>query len=116
MSAFQKRIRSGAGALTDHVCKEMNPLNLERCRCIPKGVPGADWRVLQHIVAQDPSREKFQVGATELSNIHISSWPCDQSWSICSPPHWYRLLLGGRMAGLPVLFLRMQRVDSFGKL
>ncbi|KAK9785341.1 hypothetical protein WJX73_005011, partial [Symbiochloris irregularis] len=60
VSAFQKAIRSGARALGDHICKEMNPLNLERCRCIPKGVPGADWRVLQQIVAQDPSREKYQ--------------------------------------------------------
>ena len=60
MSAFQKRIRGGATVLSDHICKEMNPLNLERCRCIPTGVPGADWRVLQQIVAEDPSREKFQ--------------------------------------------------------
>ena len=61
MSAFQKRIRSGAQVLYDHLTKEMNPLNLERCRCIPKNMPGADWRVLQEIVADDPSREKFQV-------------------------------------------------------
>ena len=39
----------------------MNALNLERCRCIPKNVPGADWRVLQELVAEDPSRELFQV-------------------------------------------------------
>ena len=51
--------------LRDHICKEMNPLNLERCRCIPKNVPGADWRVLQEIVAADPSREKYQVHKTQ---------------------------------------------------
>lgn len=28
-------------------------------RCIPKNVPGADWRVLEEIVRKDPSREKF---------------------------------------------------------
>ena len=39
----------------------MNPLNLERCRCIPKDTPGADWRVLLEIVKNDPSREKFNV-------------------------------------------------------
>lgn len=61
VSAFQKAIRGGAGVLQDHICKEMNGLNLERCRCIPKNAPGADWRVLQEIVAADPSREKFQV-------------------------------------------------------
>ena len=31
----------------------MNDLNLTRCRCIPKGVPGADWRVLKQIIADD---------------------------------------------------------------
>ena len=29
------------------------------CRCIPKDVPGADWRTLEQIVKEDPSREKF---------------------------------------------------------
>lgn len=67
MSAFQKRIRGGATKLRDHICKEMNALNLERCRCIPKNVPGADWRVLQQIVAADPSREKFQVPPHSLA-------------------------------------------------
>ena len=39
----------------------MNELNLERCRCIPKEVPGADWRCLEQLVAQDPAREMFKV-------------------------------------------------------
>lgn len=39
----------------------MNPLNLERCRCIPKNTPGADWRVLLEIVKNDPAREKYNV-------------------------------------------------------
>ena len=63
-SAFQRMIRSGLPApassasaaaqpLFDHISKTMNELNLERCRCIPKGVPGADWRVLKKIVADD---------------------------------------------------------------
>ena len=56
ISAFQKAIRGDCEVLRDHICKEMNELNLERCRCIPKGVPGADWRVLQEIVAADPQR------------------------------------------------------------
>lgn len=60
-SAYQAAIRSGADMLRDHICKEMNELNMERCRCIPKNTPGADWRVLQEIVAADPSREMFQV-------------------------------------------------------
>ena len=38
----------------------MNALNLERCRCIPKNCPGADWRVLLELVAQDPTRELYQ--------------------------------------------------------
>ena len=59
VSAFQRKIRNGATKLRDHICKEMNPLNLERCRCIPKDTPGADWRVLLEIVKSDPSREKF---------------------------------------------------------
>jgi len=61
VSAFQKRVRGQQTVLKDHICKEMNGLNLERCRCIPKDQPGADWRVLQQIVEQDPAREKFQV-------------------------------------------------------
>ncbi len=47
--------------LRDHICKQMNELNLERCRCIPKEVPGADWRCLEQLVAQDPAREMFKV-------------------------------------------------------
>ena len=31
----------------------MNDLNMARCRCIPKGVPGADWRVLKQVIADD---------------------------------------------------------------
>lgn len=61
MSAFQRAIRGEESVLKDHICKEMNALNLERCRCVPKDQPGADWRVLQKIVEEDPSREKFQV-------------------------------------------------------
>lgn len=64
VSAFQKRIRNGATVLTDHICKEMNELNLERCSCIPKNVPGADWRVLLEIVAADPSRETYKVSTS----------------------------------------------------
>ncbi|KAG2433346.1 hypothetical protein HXX76_008410 [Chlamydomonas incerta] len=62
VSAFQRAIRGQAaasGEVRDHVVKAMNALNLERCRCIPKGDPGADWRVLERIVAADPSRELF---------------------------------------------------------
>jgi hypothetical protein len=33
VSAFQKLMRSKADVLRDHICKEMNDLNLERCRC-----------------------------------------------------------------------------------
>ena len=61
VSAFQKKIRGEETELREHICKEMNALNLERCRCIPKEQPGADWRVLQTIVEEDPSREKYQV-------------------------------------------------------
>ena len=63
-SAFQRMIRSGlpppsSGGdsakqpLYDHISKTMNELNVERCRCIPKGVPGADWRVLRKVLAND---------------------------------------------------------------
>lgn len=65
VSAFQKKIRGEETELHDHICKEMNALNLERCRCIPKEQPGADWRVLQTIVEEDPSREKFQVSHSQ---------------------------------------------------
>lgn len=61
MSAFQKKIRGNNTVLRDHICKQMNELNLERCRCIPKEVPGADWRCLEQLVAQDPAREQYKV-------------------------------------------------------
>ena len=59
-SAFQRAVRGNCTRLMDHISKQMNELNLERCRCIPKNCPGADWRVLEEIVRQDPSREKFK--------------------------------------------------------
>ena len=58
-NAFQISVRGHCNVLYDHVCKHMNELNLERCRCIPKNCPGADWRVLEDIVAKDPSRKTF---------------------------------------------------------
>ena len=60
-SAFQREMRDGAAALTHHIAKEMNELNLERCKCIPTNTPGADWRCLEALVRDDPSREKFKV-------------------------------------------------------
>ena len=64
VSAFQKKIRGEETVLRDHICKQMNELNLERCRCIPKEVPGADWRCLEQLVAQDPARELYKVHLT----------------------------------------------------
>ena len=32
ISAFQKSIRGDSTVLRDHICKEMNALNVERCR------------------------------------------------------------------------------------
>ena len=62
VSAFQQHVRGDCSLLTEHISKQMNELNLERCRCIPKNCPGADWRVLEEIVKADPAREKFKVG------------------------------------------------------
>lgn len=45
LSWFQKTIRGSMMALTDHISKEMNELNLIRCQRIPKRA-GADWRDL----------------------------------------------------------------------
>lgn len=67
-SAFQRMIRSGLPSaendkqqpLFDHISKTMNELNLERCRCIPKGVPGADWRVLKKVVADDRKKPEHE--------------------------------------------------------
>ena len=59
-SAFQRAIRGDCEVLYDHECKYMNEINLQRCRCIPAGVPGADWRTLEEIVAKDPSKKIFQ--------------------------------------------------------
>ncbi|KAL3680908.1 hypothetical protein R1sor_023864 [Riccia sorocarpa] len=44
-SWFQKQIRGNMDVLTDHISKEMNELNLIRCKRIPTR-PGADWRDL----------------------------------------------------------------------
>ncbi|KAL3814578.1 hypothetical protein ACJIZ3_015846 [Penstemon smallii] len=45
ISWYQKNIRGSMVALSDHISKEMNELNLIRCQRIPKR-PGADWRDL----------------------------------------------------------------------
>ncbi|KAG7612367.1 Bromo adjacent homology (BAH) domain [Arabidopsis suecica] len=45
VSWFQKEIRGNTIALTDHICKAMNELNLIRCKLIPTR-PGADWHDL----------------------------------------------------------------------
>jgi len=45
VSWFQKQIRGNMLALNDHISKEMNELNLIRCKRIPKR-PGCDWRDL----------------------------------------------------------------------
>ena len=45
ISWFQKKIRGDMVVLTDHISKEMNELNLIRCKKIPKR-PGSDWRDL----------------------------------------------------------------------
>ncbi|XP_078430166.1 DNA (cytosine-5)-methyltransferase 1B-like [Wolffia australiana] len=44
-SWFQKQIRGDINTLNDHISKEMNELNLIRCKRIPKR-PGADWHDL----------------------------------------------------------------------
>jgi hypothetical protein len=31
-SAYQAKIRGSASQLRDHICKEMNPVNLHRCK------------------------------------------------------------------------------------
>ena len=48
----------------------MNELNLERCRCIPKLTPGADWRVLQEIIEQHPERTLYKVRCTATHRFY----------------------------------------------
>ena len=80
-SAFQRMIRSGLPAadrddqqpLFDHISKTMNELNLERCRCIPKGEPGADWRVLRRVLAADrklPEHKRRYGHVEDLSTLN----------------------------------------------
>ncbi|CAL4936475.1 unnamed protein product [Urochloa decumbens] len=45
VSWFQKKIRGSTMSLNDHISKEMNELNLIRCKRIPKR-PGCDWHDL----------------------------------------------------------------------
>ena len=45
ISWFQKKIRGNTDLLSDHISKEMNELNLIRCKRIPKR-PGCDWHDL----------------------------------------------------------------------
>ncbi|TVU44569.1 hypothetical protein EJB05_04014 [Eragrostis curvula] len=45
VSWFQKKIRGNTLSLSDHISKEMNELNLIRCKHIPKR-PGCDWHDL----------------------------------------------------------------------
>lgn len=52
VSWYQKQIRTNMAVLTDHISKEMNELNLIRCKKIPKR-PGADWRDLPEETVND---------------------------------------------------------------
>ncbi len=70
ISAFQGQIRGSSTLLRDHISKEMNELNLERCRCIPKLTPGADWRVLQEIIQQHPERTLYKVRCTATHRFY----------------------------------------------
>ena len=74
--------------LRDHISKEMNELNLERCRCIPKLVPGADWRVLQEIVEQHPERTLYKVRCLENAATH---WWCFLWWAFPGTACWNSL-------------------------
>ena len=75
ISAFQGQIRGSSTLLRDHISKEMNELNLERCRCIPKLAPGADWRVLQEIIEQHPERTLYKVRSCKcVATRRCSSW------------------------------------------
>lgn len=87
VSAFQRQIRGDSAVLRDHICKEMNDLNLERCRCIPKNVPGADWRVLQEIVAADPSRTNFKVNKIYLALVCGPLTKCSAEYLLCMTCH-----------------------------
>ncbi|KAJ4837570.1 hypothetical protein Tsubulata_038149 [Turnera subulata] len=60
VSWFQKKIRGDAVALTDHISKEMNELNLIRCKKIPRR-PGADWR--------DLPEEKVRLSTGQLVDL-----------------------------------------------
>lgn len=66
-SDFQRRIRGDCKVLRDHITKKLNDINLERCCCIPKSQPGADWRVLLDIVKKDPSKATYKVRTKHLS-------------------------------------------------
>ncbi|KAK3183307.1 hypothetical protein Dsin_030593 [Dipteronia sinensis] len=60
VSWFQKKIRGDMLVLTDHISKEMNELNVIRCRKIPKR-PGADWRDLRE--------EKIQLSTGQIVDL-----------------------------------------------
>lgn len=105
MSAFQKKVRGEETVLRDHISKEMNPLNLERCRCIPKNQPGADWRVLQQIADEDPARAKFQVGMpTKPTHSGFAAVRCSLEKLACGAVLWSESA-GGVSADKPPLAL-----------
>ncbi|TXG69970.1 hypothetical protein EZV62_004905 [Acer yangbiense] len=58
--ATMEKIRGDMLVLTDHISKEMNELNVKRCRKIPKR-PGADWRDLEE--------EKIQLSTGQIVDL-----------------------------------------------
>lgn len=60
VSWFQHKIRGDTQVLTDHISKEMNELNLIRCKRIPKR-PGADWRNLPN--------EKVELSTGQMADL-----------------------------------------------
>ena len=106
VSAFQKKIRGGNTVLRDHICKQMNELNLERCRCIPKEVPGADWRCLEQLVAQDPARELYKVHCNLycIAGVSNNAIARQKKKNVTSFPPWCRRMFTFRKQELPSLF------------
>lgn len=89
LSEFQKRMRENSNILSDHRCKSLGELMLERCKAVPKR-PGAGWLDLpQQLKPNNLLRHGDERYPNRFGRLH---WAGTFNTILTKPePYWSRL-------------------------